>query len=66
MKYDSSDFMNELKAVSLKPGQAVTVNVGPKVQIELRLTPKGQPEIFCDHRIILRPFEDWYQPNETC
>jgi hypothetical protein len=39
---------------------------GLQVKVELRVTPLGQPEIFCDHTHIVRLFRDWYHPNETC
>jgi len=58
--------MTALDRVSVKPGQVLTVFLNEKVKVELRVTPLGQPEIFCDHTHIVRLFRDWYQPNETC
>lgn len=58
--------MTDLDTVSIKPGQILTVFLNEKVKVELRVTPLGQPEIFCDHTHIVRLFRDWYQPNETC
>lgn len=58
--------MKELDTLSLKPQQSLTVFLNEKVKVELRVTPLGQPEIFCDHTHVVRLFRDWYQPNETC
>lgn len=58
--------MTELEPLSIKPRQVLTVFLNEKVKVELRVTPLGQPEIFCDHTHIVRLFRDWYQPNETC
>lgn len=58
--------MTELESLSIKPRQVLTVFLNEKVKVELRVTPLGQPEIFCDHTHIVRLFRDWYQPNETC
>ena len=58
--------MTARDTVSVKPGQVLTVFLNEKVKVELRVTPLGQPEIFCDHTHIVRLFRDWYQPNETC
>jgi hypothetical protein len=58
--------MDDLDTVSVKSGQALTVFLNEKVKVELRVTPLGQPEIFCDHTHIVRLFRDWYPPNETC
>lgn len=58
--------MTELEPLSIKPSQVLTVFLNEKVKVELRVTPLGQPEIFCDHTHIVRLFRDWYQPNETC
>ena len=58
--------MTNIGTVSVKPGQVLHVSLNEKVKIELRVTPLGQPEIFCDHSHIVRFFRDWYQPNETC
>ena len=58
--------MKKMDTVSIKPGQTLTVFLNEKVKVELRVTPLGQPEIFCDHTHIVRLFRDWYQPNETC
>jgi len=58
--------MEELDTLSLKPHQSLTVFLNEKVKVELRVTPLGQPEIFCDHTHVVRLFRDWYQPNETC
>jgi hypothetical protein len=57
----------DLEAITLEKGQTITVNLGPKVQVTLRVTPLGQPEIWTDHSAsIVRPFEWWYEVNETC
>ena len=58
--------MTDLDTISIKPGQVLTVLLNEKLKVELRVTPLGQPEIFCDHTHIVRLFKDWYQPNETC
>jgi hypothetical protein len=58
--------MTELDTLSIKPRQVLTVFLNEKVKVELRVTPLGQPEIFCDHTHIVRLFRDRYQPNETC
>jgi hypothetical protein len=58
--------MTDLDSISVKPGQVLTVFLNEKLKVELRVTPLGQPEIFCDHTHIVRLFRDWYQPNETC
>ena len=58
--------MEELDTLSLKPHQSLTVFLNEKVKVELRVTPLGQPEIFCDHTHVVRLFRDWYHPNETC
>ena len=58
--------MEELDTLSLKPQQSLTVFLNEKVKVELRVTPLGQPEIFCDHTHVVRLFRDWYQLNETC
>ncbi len=58
--------MTDLDTISVKPGQVLTVFLNEKLKVELRVTPLGQPEIFCDHTHIVRLFRDWYQPNETC
>ena len=58
--------MTDLDTVSVEPGQVLTVFLTEKVKVVLRVTPLGQPEIFCDHTHIVRLFRDWYQPNETC
>ncbi len=58
--------MTDLDTISIKPGQVLTVFLNEKLKVELRVTPLGQPEIFCDHTHIVRLFRDWYQPNETC
>ena len=58
--------MTDLDTISVKPGQVLTVLLNEKLKVELRVTPLGQPEIFCDHTHIVRLFRDWYQPNETC
>ena len=58
--------MEELDTLSLKPNQSLTVFLNERVKVELRVTPLGQPEIFCDHTHVVRLFRDWYQPNETC
>ncbi len=57
----------DLEAITLEKGQTIKVNLGPKVEIVLRVTPLGQPEIWTDHSAsITRPFEWWYEVNETC
>ena len=58
--------MTDLDTVSVKAGQVLTVYLNEKVKVELRVTPLGQPEIFCDHTHLVRLFRDWYHPNETC
>jgi len=58
--------MTDLDTVSVEPGQVLTVFLTEKVKVALRVTPLGQPEIFCDHTHIVRLFRDWYEPNETC
>ena len=58
--------MTHIDTVSVKPGEVLNVSLNEKVKVELRVTPLGQPEIFCDHTHIVRLFRDWYHPNETC
>ena len=58
--------MTDIDTMSVKPGQVLTVYLNEKVKVELRVTPIGQPEIFCDHTHVVRLFRDWYPPNETC
>jgi hypothetical protein len=58
--------MISLDTVQVNPGQVLTVYLNEKVKVELRVTPLGQPEIFCDHTHLVRLFRDWYHPNETC
>ncbi len=56
----------ELEPITLQKGESITVNIGPKVKVVLRLTILGQPEIWTDHSMsIVRPFEWWYELNET-
>jgi hypothetical protein len=52
--------------VTIRPGQTLNVSLNGKVKVELRVTPFGQPEIFCDYNHIVRLFRDWYELNETC
>ena len=66
MKNSARVEITNLCAVSVKPGQVLNVSLNDKVKVELRVTPLGQPEIFCDHNQIVRLFRDWYRPNETC
>lgn len=66
MKNQTQVEMTDLDTISVKPGQVLTVLLNEKLKVELRVTPLGQPEIFCDHTHIVRLFRDWYQPNETC
>ena len=57
----------ELDSITLQKGESITVNIGPKVKVVLRLTGMGQPEIWTDHSMsIVRPFEWWYELNEYC
>lgn len=57
----------DLEAITLEKGQTIKVNLGPKVEIVLRVTPLGQPEIWTDHSCsIVRGFNVWYEVNETC
>lgn len=58
--------MTDLDTISVNPGQVLTVFLNEKLKVELRVTPLGQPEIFCDHTHIVRLFRDWYRPNQTC
>jgi len=58
--------VKKLKSTTINPGQSLTVNLNDNVRVELRVTPLGQPEIFCDHTHIVRLFRDYYEPNETC
>jgi hypothetical protein len=58
--------MTDLDTISVEPGQVLTVLLNGKLKVELRVTPLGQPEIFCDHTHIVRLFRDWYPPNEAC
>jgi hypothetical protein len=62
----AKDIMTELNPISIENGQVLHVTLNGQVKLELRVTPLGQPEIFCDHTQIVRLFRDWYQPNETC
>jgi hypothetical protein len=66
MKNQTEVEMTDLATISVKPGQVLTVFLNEKLKVALRVTPLGQPEIFCDHTHIVRLFRDWYQPNETC
>ena len=66
MKNQTQVEMTDLDTISLEPGQVLTVLLNEKLKVVLRVTPLGQPEIFCDHTHIVRLFRDWYQPNETC
>ena len=66
MKNQTQVEMTHLDTMSVRPGQVLTVLLNEKLKVELRVTPLGQPEIFCDHTHIVRLFRDWYQPNETC
>lgn len=58
--------ITNLDTISVRPGQVLTVLLNEKLKVELRVTPLGQPEIFCDHTHIVRLFRDWYPANETC
>jgi len=62
----TKNIMAEIDILSVESGQVLHVTLNGKVKVELRVTPLGQPEIFCDHTQIVRLFRDWYQPNETC
>ena len=62
----TKSIMNQLDPLSLGKGQALRVTLNGNVDVELRVTPLGQPEVYCDHTQIIRLFRDWYQPNETC
>lgn len=62
----TNNIMAQLDNLSIESGQVLHVLLNGKVKVELRVTPLGQPEIFCDHTHIVRLFRDWYQPNETC
>jgi hypothetical protein len=67
MTCDAGKVNTDLETITLKKGETMTVNIGPKVRIVLRRTPLGQPEIWTDHSTsIVRPFEVWYEVNETC
>ena len=58
--------MKELRSITVKPGERIRISLHGKVDVELRITGLGQPEIFCDHTQIVRRFRDYYTPNETC
>ena len=58
--------MTKLDDITMSPGKSLIVNLNGNVQVELRVTPLGQPEIYCDHTHIVRLFRDHYEPNETC
>lgn len=58
--------MTKIDDITMNPGKSLTVNLNENVRIEVRVTPLGQPEIFCDHTHIVRLFRDYYEPNETC
>ena len=62
----AKNIMTELEPISIERGQVLHITLNGQVKLELRVTPLGQPEIFCDHTQIVRLFRDWYQPNETC
>jgi len=62
----AKDITTELNPISIENGQVLRVTLNGQIKLELRVTPLGQPEIFCDHTQIVRLFRDWYQPNETC
>ena len=63
---EAKNIMDEMDPLLIESGQVLHVILNGKVKVELRVTPLGQPEIFCDHTQIVRLFRDWYQPNETC
>jgi hypothetical protein len=62
----AKNIMQELDPISIENGQVLHITLNEKVKLEIRVTPLGQPEVFCDHTQIIRRFRDWYQPNETC
>lgn len=62
----TSDIMLELDPISIENGQFLHITLNGQVKMQVRVTPLGQPEVFCDHTQIVRLFRDWYQPNETC
>ena len=62
----SRDIMQGLDPISIENGQVLHITLNGQVKLEIRVTPLGQPEVFCDHTQIVRRFRDWYQPNETC
>ena len=67
MESTAGKLNEDLEAITLEKGQTIKVNLGPKVEVVLRITPLGQPEIWTDHSTsIVRPFEWWYEVNETC
>jgi len=65
-KRQAAERMKELKSITVKPGESIRISLHGKVDVELRITRLGQPEIFCDHTQIVRRFRDYYMPNETC
>lgn len=52
MKPTKIKIEKEIKEITLHPSEYITIWLdfgGPeKIQVELRVTPKGKPEIFCD------------------
>ena len=57
----------EINEVTCKPGQTFTVWLDKEpsawkrdaIQIELRVTPTLELEIFCDTDIKIKPFSEW-------
>lgn len=60
------NIMQKLDPVFIENGQVLHITLNGQVKLEIRVTPLGQPEVFCDHTQIVRRFRDWYQPNKTC
>jgi len=48
-----------IDTVNLKPGQYVTVHAA-YATLEIRVTPTGKVEIYCDEVKDVRGFDKWY------
>lgn len=53
----------DIESIKVKPGEYITVYMfnskGNTVQVELRVLPNGEPQIFLDNMNIIKDFEAW-------
>lgn len=67
MKYPEVTVEKEIKNITLYNGMVITIwlsNGKEDFPTELRVTPDGKPEIYCDDLKII-PFKEWYKIEEN-